>query len=134
MQSGRIRPIWRELTGVYLVVRRHGKRYLVQRKHLRSAVSVKVVRELYGGIRLLSEVWIGNGAPLGRQRKGGAGTLRRNPSPVRGVDRKWCSARPSAARARGSGFGDAHDFPHAAVFARREAKEWRWALLRPMSS
>ena len=34
--------------GVDLVARRHGKRYLVQCKHLRSAVSVTVVRELYG--------------------------------------------------------------------------------------
>ena len=34
--------------GVDLVARRGGKRYLVQCKHLRSPVSVKVVRELYG--------------------------------------------------------------------------------------
>ena len=34
--------------GVDLEARRHGKRYLVQCKHLRSTVSVKVVRELYG--------------------------------------------------------------------------------------
>ncbi|MCY4514217.1 MAG: restriction endonuclease [Candidatus Tectomicrobia bacterium] len=34
--------------GVDLEARRHGKRYLVQCKHLRSSVSVKVVRELYG--------------------------------------------------------------------------------------
>lgn len=34
--------------GVDLVARRDGKLYLVQCKHLRSPVSVKVVRELYG--------------------------------------------------------------------------------------
>ena len=34
--------------GVDLVARRDGKRYLVQCKHIRSPVSVKVVRELYG--------------------------------------------------------------------------------------
>ena len=34
--------------GVDLVAHRNGKRHLVQCKHLRSPVSVKVVRELYG--------------------------------------------------------------------------------------
>lgn len=34
--------------GVDLVASRGGKRYLVQCKHIRSPVSVKVVRELYG--------------------------------------------------------------------------------------